>query len=192
MYDFFMDLENNFLCYKTSREDREIAEKRFQSKFSESNLLNSKTKSNKKESRMAGIVGELAFEKLYGKNSTYVGDGNVPYDFIINNNGKAITIDVKCKMRSVPPRKHFDASIYPYQQNGRFFENTDYYAFLSTIQDYSLVWFCGIISKERWKKSKDKKLWNVGDVDETNGKIFTDATWSMPYGKLTQFEAGVK
>jgi len=171
--------QNGFLVFRPRKDTLDEAYAEYERDFSKSNRLNSKTVYNRKGSRLAGILGEIAFKK-YAIGS--VRHKNLAYDFTFN--GK--TVDVKTKYRTVSPRGNFEASIFPYQE-GNYFKAIDYYAFLSVIEDLSTIWFCGLSTKENWLTSPKRVLWKKGETDPTNGKTFEVDTWSIFYKDLTPF-----
>jgi hypothetical protein len=77
----------------------------FEDEFSNNLSVNSKTVYRKKESRIAGILGERVFQDIFQDKCTYVGDRNLPYDFIMNGY-KNEHVDVKCKYRNVHSYSH--------------------------------------------------------------------------------------
>ena len=177
---FFIDATNGFLAYKTTAEDLRDMRTEFEEDFEKSNVLNSKTVYDREESRMAGILGEIAFGKWAGKNG--LRKKGLLYDYIYM--GKKI--DVKCKFRTVKPRPDFEASFFAYQGSPHFKE-VDNYAFLSTTKGFDVVWFCGWTSKESWLNNPHGVLWKAGMTDFTNGKTFHKDTYSVLYKYLNQF-----
>lgn len=187
MDNFFFDNRVGYLCYVPTQGDIVKAEKLFQSSY-KNNSLNSKTVYDRKESRIAGLLGEIAFSHYYEGRCDYVGKGNVPYDFVVHgDNRHSVNVDVKCKYRRVQPKPNFEASIYNYQC-GNFFKDVDYYAFLSTSGSYEKVWFCGMINKTDLLCNPNTILWKAGQVDPTNGKVFHEDTLSIFYKYLTPFQ----
>jgi hypothetical protein len=175
--EWFMDNRNGFLSYKPTREDLLVMEDEYKRDFKKSNILNTKTIYNKEESRKAGILGEIVFGKWAGLQA--VRHKGLLYDFILNNN----KIDVKCKFRTVPPRPNFEASFFSYQ-GAEYYKEVDYYAFLSTITNYSQVWFCAWATKDGFIKNPKGIFWKAGMVDPTNGKEFHEDTFSVFYQDL--------
>lgn len=182
--NFYIDNDTGFLAYSTTEEDVKLAESIFEQEFSTSLNLNGKTVYAKKESRMAGILGEVVFEKFA---NTYFDTpcikserGAVQYDFLFDNQ----RIDVKTKFRSVVPKQDFEASFFMYQS---VFTNVDMYAFLSTITNYKTVWFCGYLPKKQWIENSHGRIWKAGETDPTNGKVFHSDTYSVQYKYLYSF-----
>ncbi len=140
-------------------------------KFSQTNRLNGHTDSLKTDSRKAGILGELAFKELY---PTAIISTVYDYDFIYQ--GKRV--DVKCKLRSAPPDWWQEASVYAYQLRK---DRTDIYYFMSTMPQFEWVWICGYIERNELLFNPKSKYWHAGEVDQTNGKIFTQDVLSLSY-----------
>ena len=182
--NFFYD--SGYLCYKPTQSDIQKATELFRVNYRNNNL-NTKTVYNREESRIAGLIGEIAFGHLY-ENSEYVGKGNCPYDYVIYTPNVNITVDVKCKFRKCPPKPIFEASIYNYQAINKFFGEVGLYAFLSTSEGYNKVWFCGMITKTDLMCDPHTILWKKGQVDPTNGKVFHEDTLSIFYKYLRPFE----
>ena len=173
-----IDPSNGFLVYKTTGQDMDSALEIYRRSFEKSNLLNSKTVYDRKGSRIAGILGEIVFQKYmgsFGNKSLY----DLSYDFLVC--GKKV--DVKCKYRTVVPRPTFEASLFAYQVE-RHFYGVDYYVFLSTLPDFKTFWFCGMVSRSDWLSNTKGKIWKAGDVDPSNNKRFDADTWSIFYKDL--------
>lgn len=184
---FYYDDENGFLCYKTKPEEIEYVINLYNLKFPDGNKLNRKTVYNRKESRIAGLLGEYVFH-LYLPNAIWKINKSLPYDFVVYGpNDLNIKVDVKCKYRKVTPKPYFEASIYNYQASSEFFGEVDYYAFLSTSGKFEKVWFCGMISKTDLVCSPDSVLWKKGQVDPSNNKVFHEDTLSTFYKNLAPF-----
>jgi hypothetical protein len=97
-----------------------------------------------------------------------------------------ITKRLMCKFRTVVPRPTFEASFFAYQGSD-YYKDVDYYAFLSTITNYKIVWFCAWASKDDWLKNPKGVLWKAGQTDPTNNKTFHKDTWSVLYQHLKRF-----
>jgi hypothetical protein len=179
MENWTVDSRNNFLMYNTSSQDIQEMYTEYDSVFKTSNIVNGNTVYDKKESRLAGILGEIVFQHYLG--NTAVRCSNLPYDYLYQNK----KIDVKCKFRTVIPRPTFEASFFFYQSSN-YFKDVDYYVFLSTITGYKTVWFCAWSDKNNWIHNPKGKLWKAGETDKTNGKVFHRDTWSVYYKDLPQ------
>lgn len=172
--------KNGFLIYKTSRDQIFEAKEIFSKRFSSSLSLNSKTVYDRMESRLAGIVGEIVYQALF-PNAKKTPDRDIPYDFY--HDGKKV--DVKCKYRTVDPKPSFEASFFAYQMSGKF-QNVDKYVFMTTRDDFSIVWICGYISKSEFMNKS--VLWRKGQTDPTNNKTFHEDTLSLYYFQLNKYE----
>ena len=171
---------NKFVVYEPSQKLLTFAKSIFNNRFNSSRVLNARTVYERIESRLAGIVGECVYQELFpmAKKSP---DRDVPFDFY--QDGKKI--DVKCKYRTVPPKKNFEASFFAYQI-GQHFQEVDRYVFMSTMGDFSKVWICGYIEK---KDFLDRAVvWKRGQVDPSNGKVFHEDTYSVFYNQLNQYQ----
>lgn len=181
---WLVDERNGFLVYYTTQDDVALARKIYKDKFLSSSILNSRTVYGREESRVAGILGEIVFGHYLKNGYNFVGGGDVPFDFIFNDK----KIDVKCKYRTVFPRKDFEASFFSYQGSSRF-SQVDYYAFLSTMTDFRKFWFCGYVSKNNWINNPKGRLWKKGETDPSNKKRFDADTWNVFYRDIPQFKA---
>lgn len=148
------------------------AEKLYEKCFDETSCLNDRTVYKKRESRLAGIIGEIVFRDFMGTLAT--ASGKIPYDFLVD---RTLRVDVKCKMRSVPPRLDFEASLFAYQK--RFSGQIDTYVFMSTIPSLRKVWFCGVDTAHSFHEKA--VLWKAGQTDETNRMKFNEDTLSVKY-----------
>lgn len=178
----FIDMNrNNFLVMPTTPAQLALAEQEFEGRFRNGNTMNGKTVYDRKNSRMAGILGEIVFADFMGnmavRASSVLNYSACPYDFLVDGH---IRVDVKCKMRTVPPKHFFEASMFEYQEPMK--EEVDVYVFLSTIPDMSLVWFCGMCTSLFFHNNA--MLWKAGDVDKSNGKVFDEDTLSLRYSQL--------
>jgi len=147
-------------------------ESEYVSKYPDQPVLNSHTVHKSSESRKAGILGELVFGWLYPESQK---SEDLRWDF--NHSGKRV--DVKCKYRNVDPdlSKH-EASVFYYQTSNRM---VDMYYFMSTIPSFRIVWLCGYISRQMLVCHPNRKVWQKGETDPSNGKVFRENTVSVYY-----------
>lgn len=171
-HSVFYDTPIKMYCYRTSKEDLQKAEDEYQTHFSKTNILNHNTIYAKKESRMAGILGEIVFKNIYPEAEKA---DDITYDFKYNNH----KLDVKCKYRTVKPSLNFEASFFLYQATKEF--NADYYYFMSTIPSYQYVWLCGTGSKKFILEHPNREIWRAGEVDGSNGMAFKEDTLCLKY-----------
>jgi|TARA_R110001599_G_scaffold353142_1_gene590405 hypothetical protein len=64
--------------------------------------------------QITGIIAEKWFALLLmeaGISFKWCGAEKGPYDFVINLNGEAVKVDVKCKKRTVKPSANYDAHV---------------------------------------------------------------------------------
>jgi len=168
-----------FPFYELTDADRRVIHALYWQQYAaNNNKLNDKTVYARKNSKLAGIAGELAFSRYVGKDAQYVGDTSRTIDFIT----KGGTVDVKTKLRSMPPRPDFDGSIWGYANN-----QVDYYAFLSVMEDLQMVWFCGFMTKKEFLTHDQRHRWLAGETDNSNGLEFAADTISLNYKHMRQF-----
>jgi len=171
-----------FLVYPISKDDLQIAEATLADVFPSTFSLNSRTIHVTRHHRMAGILGEIVFKKLF-REAIQSPSQSVPYDFIL----KGRRIDVKCKCRNVEPKGDFEASIFDYQ-SGKGFEETDIYVFMSTTKKFKTMWVCGYSKKKDFMSDPNCVLWKKGDTDKRNNITFKADTWCLPYKNLRKFK----
>ena len=103
---------------------------------------------------MSGFIGEqLALKVLGGAwENTY------DYDLKVND----IRIDVKTKQTSLKPLPHYECSIAAFNTK----QDCDGYAFVRVLNDFSVGWFLGVLTKQDYfdKATFLKK----GEVDPSN------------------------
>jgi hypothetical protein len=170
-----MDRANNIPRYKTVPKDLEDAENEFKQRFSESNMINKKTVYDRKHSRIAGILGEIVFKKIYPEANK---SKDMTYDFDLQEK----KVDVKCKYRTVIPRLDYEASFFLYQADEKF--NADVYYFMSTIPSFEYVWICGYATKRGILENPHTEIWKQGEIDENNGMTFRQDTICLKYKYL--------
>lgn len=170
------DDSNRMYKYKTTPKDIAQATAEYEQSFGKSNLINNKTVYDKKESRIAGILGEVVFKVLYPEAIKSISDMTYDFDYL----GKKV--DVKCKYRKVKPLPEYEASFFKYQSVSAF--KADEYYFMSTIHSLEYVWMCGTISKDEMMNSPHMEIWRAGDVDKTNWMRFKEDTICLKYKYL--------
>jgi len=174
-----IDRVNKMPCYKTSPKDLQDAEDEFKRRFSQSNMVNQKTVYDRKHSRIAGILGEIVFKKIY---PNAIRSKDITYDFDVND----VKVDVKCKYRTVVPRQDYEASFFLYQSDEKF--NAELYFFMSTLPSFEYVWLCGYMSKKDLLADPHTEIWKQGEIDENNGMTFREDTICLKYKYLNQVE----
>lgn len=173
-----------FLEYKVTKEDMILTQERMDRNFKESYMLNHRTVSSEEHYRIAGILAEIVFKRLFGKRAVQSPEKDIAYDFVVNDTTK---VDVKCKCRNVPPKPEFEASIFSYQLD-KYFDIVDVYCFMSTTKSFETVWVCGYIGKNEWKNNPNGKFWRKGDCDPSNGLIIKQDSYSVKYQYLEKFQ----
>lgn len=163
--------------YKTTPKDIEEAMSEYEARFEKSNLVNKKTVYDKKESRVAGILGEVVYKALYPEAIKSISDITYDFDYL----GKKV--DVKCKYRKVKPLPEYEASFFKYQSIASF--KADEYYFMSTIHSFEYVWLCGHASKEEMMNNPHMEIWRAGDIDKTNWMRFKEDTICLKYKYLS-------
>lgn len=105
------------------------------------------------------------------------------YDIIGKSSaGKRVTLDVKAKVRSVPPEYHFLASVCKYNAS----QKCDYYLFASMLHDREL-WIIGVVEPHVMKQSS--LVFKAGDIDPTDprGYRFSAPCYCLRYRDLKEF-----
>tara|TARA_B100000287_G_scaffold226776_1_gene213903 strand:+ start:733 stop:1221 length:489 start_codon:yes stop_codon:yes gene_type:complete len=103
---------------------------------------------------MSGFIGEqIALHVLGGKwENTY------DYDMQVNG----LRVDVKTKQTSVEPKPFYECSIAKFNTK----QDCDAYAFVRVLNDFSVGWFLGVLTK---KEYFDKATFlKKGEVDPSN------------------------
>ena len=124
-------------------------------------LLNNSIRSG--EGAIAAYIGEAVAHAMLGGRIADQYD----YDIIYGENNTKI--DVKTKVRTVPPQKHYFCSVADYNTT----QQCDEYAFVSVLKDYTLAWWLGKISKDSFYKKA--LFYKKGDLDpfwDTGGKFY--------------------
>ena len=104
---------------------------------------------------VAGFLGEQIAMSVLG------GDWNNTYDYDFTTEaGKHV--EVKTKHTSVKPLPHYECSIAKFNTK----QDCDAYAFVRVLNDFSIGWFLGVLTKETYfdKANFLKK----GDIDPSN------------------------
>jgi hypothetical protein len=108
----------------------------------------------KGKGNMSGFIGEqLALSVLGGEwENTY------DYDMKVGDT----RVDVKTKQTSVKPLPHYECSIAKFNTK----QDCDAYAFVRVLNDFSVGWFLGVLTKQDYF---DKATFlRKGDVDPSN------------------------
>ena len=88
---------------------------------------------------VAGFLGEQVAMSVLG------GDWNNTYDYDFTTEaGKRV--EVKTKQTSVKPLPHYECSIAKFNTK----QDCDAYAFVRVLNDFSIGWFLGVLTKETY------------------------------------------
>jgi len=121
--------------------------------------------------RMAGFLGEVAFERTFG--GDYVGDESRTHDYEI----KASSIDVKAKICSTVPQMTYCVSV-PAQRLKPL--QADVYFFTRVLNDYSKVWLLGWATAKSVQQDKFYK--KKGEADDY-GFTFLSSGYHLPINR---------
>ena len=123
------------------------------------------------QGNLAGFLGEaIAHQVLGGERiNTY------EYDLIMEN---GTTVDVKTKLTSVKPLESYMCSVAKLNTK----QQCDYYAFVRVKNDYSVGWFLGLCSKQRYF---DEAIFMAkGTVDLDNKYVVRSDCYNLAIHKL--------
>lgn len=120
---------------------------------------------------IAGFIGEAIAQQVMGG----VLANTYDYDLVLKD---GTTIDVKTKLTSVKPLDTYMCSVAKLNTT----QECDYYAFTRIKNDYSVGWFLGICSKERYYK--EAIFLEKGTVDPDNGYVVRSSCYNLPIHKL--------
>ena len=123
------------------------------------------------QGNLAGFLGEAVAQHVLGGElaNTY------EYDLVMKD---GTTIDVKTKLTSVKPLDTYACSIAKLNTT----QECDYYAFTRIKNDYSVGWYLGVCSKERYYK--EAILLEKGTVDPDNGYIVRSSCYNLLIHRL--------
>jgi len=123
------------------------------------------------EGNLAGILGELAINKVLG--------GEIKdkrnFDIVFEN---GIKIDVKTKRCKSKPEEHYECSVSDYNTS----QKCDKYVFVRILNDYSKAWILGCIDKNVYY---EKAVFiKQGQIDRSNGWRAKCDCWNLPISSL--------
>jgi len=170
----FIRYENGMYVIDTELDMLWEMKRRYKELYHFNPVLNNMTQNNKKDSRLAGLLGEVIFERLY-PTAKVSSDRRYDYTYM------GWRIDVKCKLRNVPAHLGLEASIYEYQLHK---SSVDIYYFMSTTPDFNRVWLCGWIGMLEMVNHPKTRHWKKGELDRHNNKRFTADTLNLKYSEL--------
>ena len=137
-------------------------------------LNNSITKG---QSNIYGALGEIVVRDELSKTCTVKSKATYDYDMII----KGAKIDVKTKKVNSFPQGHYLCSIASFNIT----QKCDYYFFVRIMEDMSLAYLLGYLSKKDFFKKA--LLYKKGDQD-INGFVFKADNYSVEINELRKFE----
>lgn len=124
---------------------------------------------NSDRQRMTGYLAEAAIVDIFS-GIKYSNNDNV--DFLFGS----ITLDSKAQGCNSKPLSHYTATLYEEQK----FRPVDYYIFSRVKNDFSIVWICGLISKQ--------KFFNIAKLapsgTETNNFVYDQSRYEIEYNQL--------
>lgn len=142
------------------------------------------------QAKLEGTIGEVAVETWLQSNQIWFEDdrGNHTHDYSLNND----TLEVKTKVRTVPPSLGYECSIPEYTMN---MQTANIYAFVSltqiedkelSMEKYPEAYIVGIISKQRFKSLA--RFYKKGDVDPSNNFTFKKSCYNVYIKEMTSPE----
>lgn len=123
------------------------------------------------QGNIAGFLGEAVAQQVMGGVITNTYD----YDLVLDD---GMTIDVKTKLTSVKPLETYACSVAKLNTT----QKCDYYAFTRIKNDFSVGWYLGICSKERYYN--EAIFMEKGTVDPDNGYVVRSSCYNLPIHKL--------
>jgi len=158
-------------------EERKEAEAEYKKLYSAEPVLNNLTVHKKEESRFAGIIGELVFQRLYPKaGRVSLIDPGCPYDFRYIYE----KVDVKCKVRTKAPKLEYEGSFFAYQLDELKRLDVLLY-FMSTTKEFDRIWLCGYMPTVGFMNHPRLQVWQKGEIDQSNGKKYHAKTYGLAY-----------
>lgn len=143
-----------------------------------------------RHANLVGALGEVMFEHwLSLKGCWFVFDSLTTHDYRVGP--KQVTVEVKTKDRTVPPRPSFDATIPLYNADH---QHPDWYVFISLlrasniddpVRRYTTAYLVGCYPADRFRSGK---IWRAGDVDPANGTKFWTDCINRPISQLLDLE----
>ncbi len=127
-----------------------------------------------KRGNIIGSLGEVMFQHVF-LDAQRMNDYN--FDFILDEK----LIDIKTKSCNTVPQLDFDVSIFAYSID---IQKCSHYVFCRVLQDFSIGWIVGGISKVAFKLMAEH--YDVGDTDLSNGFTFRKECYNLKIEKLEQ------
>lgn len=158
-----------YIEFRPIGEDFELAAKRSEQMGV---LANSFTRG---EGRMAGMLGEIAIEKLLHGQISYLGSKSKAYDLQALSGE---TIEVKTKRAGRIPELDYNASV---DHKQTFMFQNDLFVFLRCHSSLNKLWILGWLTTRSFKRMATFK--KAGESDGA-GFAFRSDNWVLPIGKL--------
>ena len=121
---------------------------------------------------LAGFIGESLARSVYGGKV----ENTLKYDLVFPNGQR---IDVKTKRTSVKPKMEYDCSVSDFQIE----YDCDGYVFVRVLNDLTIGWVLGHISKEDFKKNST--YYKKGERDKSNGFLFRQSCYNIKISELS-------
>jgi len=126
---------------------------------------------------LVGSLGEEIFAKVYPHAERI---NNYDYDFLLyGGTDRELTVDVKTKERTVPPRLHYECSVNT--MNGK--QKCDWYVFAQVLKGYKQGWLLGGVKALDYFEHSTYHL--KGEIDASNGFAFRCNSYNMPISQLS-------
>jgi hypothetical protein len=119
------------------------------------------------EGTVYGMLGELLFASLKGATR----DSNYEYDVVMPSTG--VTIDVKTKCCTSPPRLDYECSVAAFNAT----QGCDAYVFMRVMKDLSRGWYLGGLWKPEFFESA--RFVRKGDLEGSNRWTATADCYSV-------------
>lgn len=123
------------------------------------------------QGNLAGFLGEAIAQQVLGGTLANTYD----YDLVL---GEGTKVDIKTKLTSVKPLASYMCSVAKLNTK----QQCDYYAFVRVKNDYSVGWFLGVCSKQRYF---DEAIFMAkGTVDPDNKYVVRSDCYNLAIHKL--------
>lgn len=99
------------------------------------------------------------------------------YDYDIIKDG--LKFDVKSKQTTVVPRTHYDCSVPDFNPN----QKCDFYIFARILDDFSIGWILGFISKARFYQ--EARFMRKGQMDGSNDFAVKSDCYNLAIKRLS-------
>ncbi|MFJ5315716.1 hypothetical protein [Pectobacterium versatile] len=145
-------------------------------------------KNGELQAKLEGSLGEEIVERWLKSNGINFRDDRSEYthDYSLK---EGITLEVKTKVRQVPPNLNYECSIPEYTIN---MQKANLYVFVSLTEiknmelshkKYPEAYIVGVISKSRFQKLA--RYWPQGSVDPLNGYVIKKSCYNVFIKEMT-------